>query len=109
MVSSNGRQFTSGEPKVRASRPSRANWTLDRKIVRRAVAPLSPAASVAVLRQRRFETGSGGQAQCDWGQIAVPLDGVRSEIHIFVMTLGDSRRGFALGLQRATFRASPNA
>ena len=45
-------------------------------IVRRAVAPLRLAASVASLTQRRFETGPGEQAQCDWGQITVPLNGV---------------------------------
>jgi transposase len=45
-------------------------------IVRRAVAPLRLAASVAALTQRRFETGPGEQAQCDWGQITVPLGGV---------------------------------
>jgi len=66
-------------------------------IVRRAVAPLRQAASVAALTQARFETGPGEQAQCDWGQITVPLGGVRTEIHVFVMTLGYSRRGFALG------------
>lgn len=69
-------------------------------IVRRAVAPLRMAASVASLTQRRFETGPGEQAQCDWGQITVPLGGVRTEIHVFVMTLGYSRRGFALGFLR---------
>jgi transposase len=69
-------------------------------IVRRAVAPLRMAASVASLTQRRFETGPGEQAQCDWGQISVALSGVRTEIHIFVMTLGYSRRGFALGFLR---------
>jgi len=69
-------------------------------IVRRAVAPLRMVASVAALTQRRFETGPGEQAQCDWGQITVPLSGVRTEIHIFVMTLGYSRRGFALGFLR---------
>ncbi len=67
-------------------------------IVRRAVAPLRLAASVAALTQRRFETGPGEQAQCDWGQITVPLGGVRTEIHVF--TLGYSRRGFALGFLR---------
>jgi transposase len=66
-------------------------------IVRRAVAPLRLAASVAALTQRRFETAPGEQAQCDWGQISVPLGGVRTQIHVFVMTLGYSRRGFALG------------
>lgn len=69
-------------------------------IVRRAVAPLRMAASAAALTQRRFETGPGEQAQCDWGQITVALGGVRTGIHIFVMTLGYSRRGFALGCLR---------
>jgi transposase len=69
-------------------------------IVRRAVVPLRLAASVAALTQCRFETGPGEQAQCDWGQITVPLGGVRTEIHVFVMTLGYSRRGFALGFLR---------
>ena len=69
-------------------------------IVRRAVAPLRLEASVASLTQRRFETGPGEQAQCDWGQVAVRLAGVRTVIHIFVMTLGYSRRGFAMGFVR---------
>jgi transposase len=38
-------------------------------IVRRAVAPLRMAASVAALTQRRFETGPGEQAQCDWARL----------------------------------------
>ncbi len=69
-------------------------------IVRRAVVPLRLAATASSLTQRRFETGPGEQAQCDWGQITVPLNGVRTEVHIFVMTLGYSRRGFALGFLR---------
>jgi transposase len=66
-------------------------------IVRRAVAPLRLQASAAALTQRRFETGPGEQAQCDWGQITVELGSVPTQVHIFVMTLGYSRRGFALG------------
>lgn len=69
-------------------------------IVRRAVAPLRLQASVASLTQRRFETAPGEQAQCDWGQVTVRLEGVRTEIHVFVMTLGYSRRGFAMGFLR---------
>ena len=69
-------------------------------IVRRAVAPLRLEASVASLTQRRFETGPGEQAQCDWGQVTVRLSGVRTELHVFVMTLGYSRRGFAIGFTR---------
>jgi transposase len=69
-------------------------------IVRRAVAPMRLAASAAALTRRRFETGPGEQAQCDWGQITVLLGEVRAQVHIFVMTLGYSRRGFAMGFLR---------
>jgi transposase len=69
-------------------------------IVRRAVVPLRLAAAAASLTQCRFETGPGEQAQCDWGQISVALGGVRTKVHVFVMTLGYSRRGFALGSLR---------
>lgn len=69
-------------------------------IVRRAVVPLRLAAAAGGLTQCRFETGPGEQAQCDWGQIAVALGEARCEIHIFVMTLGYSRRGFAMGFLR---------
>jgi transposase len=69
-------------------------------IVRRAVVPLRVEATVAALTQRRFETGPGEQAQCDWGQVTVSLGGVRTKVQVFVMTLGYSRRGFALGFLR---------
>jgi transposase len=65
--------------------------------VKLAVRPLRAAAVLAGLTQRRFETAPGEQAQCDWGQVTVPLGGVRTRLHVFVMTLGYSRRGFALG------------
>lgn len=65
--------------------------------VKLAVRPLRAEASLAGLTQRRFETAPGEQAQCDWGQVTVPLGGVRTRLHVFVMTLGYSRRGFAMG------------
>jgi transposase len=68
--------------------------------VKLAVRPLRAEATLAGLTQRRFETGPGEQAQCDWGQVTVPLGGVRVRLHVFVMTLGYSRRGFALGFER---------
>jgi transposase len=76
---------------------SQRGFTGSYVIVRRALAPLRLAAAAASLTQCRFETGPGEQAQCDWGQVTVPLGGVRTAVHIFVMTLGYSRRGFALG------------
>jgi len=67
------------------------------EIVKLAVRPLRVAACVAGLTQRRFETAPGEQAQVDWGQAMVRLGDVRSPVHIFVMTLGYSRRGYAEG------------
>jgi transposase len=65
--------------------------------VRNAVRPLRAQATVASLTQIRFETGPGEQAQVDWGQARVLLGGEPAEVHIFVMTLGYSRRGWAEG------------
>jgi len=67
--------------------------------VKLAVRPLRSEAALAGLTQRRFETAPGEQAQCDWGQVKVPLNGVRKCLHVFVMTLGYSRRGFAMGFE----------
>lgn len=47
--------------------------------------------------QRRFETAPGDQAQVDWGQVSVQFGGTRTKVHVFVMTLGYSRRGYAEG------------
>lgn len=52
-----------------------------------------------VHHELRFETGPAEQAQCEWGQVTVPLGGVRTRLHVFVMTLGYSRRGFAMGFE----------
>jgi transposase len=61
--------------------------------VRRFVRPLREAACRADLTWTRFETGPGEQSQIDWGQVYVPLGGQRVVRHIFVLTLGYSRRG----------------
>ncbi|MBI1397512.1 MAG: IS21 family transposase [Betaproteobacteria bacterium] len=65
--------------------------------VKLAVRPLRAAASVAGLTQRRFETGPGEQAQVDWGQARVSFGGTGTTVHVFVMTLGYSRRAYAEG------------
>ena len=44
-----------------------------------------------------FETEPGAQAQADWGQVRVLLGSQIVEVHIFVMTLGYSRRAWAEG------------
>jgi transposase len=68
--------------------------------VKLAVRPLRAEAALTGLTQRRFETAPGEQAQCDWGQVTVPLGGVRTRLHVFVMTLGYSRCGFGMGFER---------
>lgn len=65
--------------------------------VKLAVRPLRAQAQLAGLTQCRFETGPGEQAQVDWGQISVMLGDERIKVHVFVMTLGYSRRGYAEG------------
>ena len=67
------------------------------EVVKLAVRPLRKEAAAAGLTQRRFETAPGEQAQVDWGQAMVLMGGVRRPVHIFVMTLGYSRRGYAEG------------
>ena len=57
----------------------------------------------------RFETPPGKQGQVDWGQCWTVLAGKRFKVHIFVMTLGYSRRMFAKGTwneQLPTFLSS---
>jgi transposase len=40
----------------------------------------------------RYETGPGEQGQVDFGQLHVWIDDQRERVHLFVMTLGYSRR-----------------
>lgn len=65
--------------------------------VKNAVRPLRAEAAVASLTQRRFETEPGQQAQIDWGQVKVRFVSGPTEVHVFVMTLGYSRRAYAEG------------
>ena len=67
--------------------------------VRDAVRPLRVGAAAASLTQCRFETAPGEQAQADWGEVRVRLGGEIVQVHIFVMTLGYSRRGWAEGYE----------
>jgi len=67
--------------------------------VRNAIRPLRAEAAVASLTQRRFETEAGEQAQVDWGQVRVRFDSGPAAIHVFVMTLGFSRRAWAEGYE----------
>jgi len=67
--------------------------------VRNAVRPLRVEAAAARLTQCRFETAPGEQAQADWGQVRVRFDSGAAEVHIFVLTLGYSRRCWAEGYE----------
>ena len=69
------------------------------EVVKVAVRPLRIDAVLASLTQRRFETAPGQQAQVDWGQVTVPMGGAHQKVHVFVMTLGYSRRGYAEGFE----------
>jgi transposase len=44
----------------------------------------------------RYETPPGKQGQADWGQCWTILGSKRSKVHVFVMTLGYSRKLFAI-------------
>ena len=67
--------------------------------VRDAVRPLRLETGAALLTQCRFETEPGEQAQADWGEVRVRLSSEIVAVHIFVMTLGYSRRGWAEGYE----------
>jgi len=71
-------------------------------IVRRAVVPLRAGATPKATV--RFETGPGEQAQVDFGQVRVWIDDVQVAAQVFVMTLGFSRRCFAVAFPRQRLR-----
>ena len=61
--------------------------------------PLRKEAALAALTQRRFETGPGEQAQVDCGQVKVRFGDAITTVHVFVMTLGYSRRCWVEGFE----------
>jgi transposase len=67
--------------------------------VRNAVRPLRLETAAAAVTQCRFETEPGQQAQADWGQARVRFESGPAEVHIFVLTLGYSRRAWAEGYE----------
>ena len=74
-------------------RASRA-YTGSYETVKRFVAPLREVQLQADRALVRFETSPGQQSQIDWGQVTVAFRTGRTVVHIFVLTLGFSRRGF---------------
>src|SRR5574338_207711 len=75
---------------LRASR----SYTGSYETVKRCVAPLREVQMQAERALLRFETPPGQQSQIDWGQALVPFRAGASVVHVFVLTLGFSRRGF---------------
>jgi transposase len=64
------------------------------RTVERAVAPLRQALRAEARACLRFETPPGKQLQIDFGATAVPVGGSVVRVHLFVATLGYSRRPY---------------
>jgi transposase len=73
---------------------ARRGYSGSYETVKRFVAPLRELAASDTLTQMRFETAPGQQSQIDWGQMRVPFCHGPARLHVFVLTLGFSRRGF---------------
>ncbi len=63
-------------------------------VVKRFVSPLRQEAEIEATV--RFETPPGRQGQADWGQCWTIVAGKRVKVHLFVLTLGYSRRMYAM-------------
>lgn len=72
-------------------------YTGSYETVKRCVAPLRELVGSEALTQIRFETAPGEQSQIDWGQVSVRFCHGPVKLHLFVLTLGYSRRGFYWG------------
>lgn len=64
------------------------------RTVERAVAPLRRELRAAEVATIRFETAAGEQLQIDFGETSVAIAGERVRVHVFVATLGYSRRPY---------------
>lgn len=71
------------------------DWPGSYEAVKRWVRPLRKQQHRLEAATVRFETGPGHQAQVDWGSKALWIGDERLRAHLFVMTLGFSRRIFA--------------
>lgn len=67
-------------------------YTGSYETVARWVRPVRVATQQASLTWTRFETAPGEQSQIDWGQALVRFTAGKAVRHIFVLTLGFSRR-----------------
>src|SRR6185437_13767028 len=68
--------------------------TVSLRTVERAVAPFRRELRAAEVATIRFETAPGEQLQIDFGEMVVAIAGERVRVHLFVATLGYSRRPY---------------
>ena len=68
--------------------------TVSLRTVERAVAPFRRDLRAAEVATIRFETTPGEQLQIDFGETGVSIAGERVRVHLFVATLGYSRRPY---------------
>ena len=68
--------------------------TVSLRTIERAVAPLRQALAAEARATVRFETPPGRQLQIDFGETRVPIGEETVQVHLFVATLGYSRRLF---------------
>lgn len=68
--------------------------TVSLRTVERAVAPFRRELRAAEVATIRFETAPGEQLQIDFGETTVSIAGERMKVHLFVATLGYSRRPY---------------
>lgn len=68
--------------------------TVSLRTVERAVAHLRREVLAQTAATVRFETPPGHQLQIDFGTVRVPIDGEPVKVHLFVATLGYSRRTY---------------
>jgi transposase len=73
--------------------------------VKRAVAALRQLAAAGEVCLRRFETEPGQQSQIDWGQVGTWFGQRSVRMHLFVLTLGLSRRGFTTPAPTSNWRS----
>lgn len=65
---------------------------VSQRTVERAVQPWREALRQSAQATVRYETRPGKQLQADFGELWVPIGGVRTKVHFCVLTLGYSRR-----------------
>jgi transposase len=64
------------------------------RTLERAVAPLRQTLQAEARATLRFETAPGRQLQIDFGEMRAPIGGETVKLHLFVATLGYSRRPY---------------